>query len=216
MLLPLLDWVLGQLPSLQDCRLIQQFAEPDVLQVKSAGLAGKVAASMNCYPCDLLFIHRDAEKESREKRLQEIHQAMSPYSHPPFVCLVPVRMSEAWLLIDPDAIRRAADNPFSRASIDLPRLRDLEDVPDPKKTLQDLLMEASELRGRRRDRFRRDLAWRCQRVGEFVQDFSSLLKLDAFAAFHEETLQAVEKAVEQQPILQPFKHEAPAAVKKRP
>ncbi len=197
MLLPILNWILARIPSLLDFRLIPQFAEPDMLQVKSAGLAGKVSAAVMHYPCDLLFIHRDAEKEDRDKRIQEIHEAMSSAPDLPFVCLVPVRMSEAWLLIDADAIRRAADNPSSQAVIDLPRPRDLEEVANPKNMLQELLIQTSEFRGRRREKFRRDLAWRCQRVAEFIPDFSDLLQLPAFAAFHRETLCAVDNLLAQ-------------------
>lgn len=198
MLLPLLAWTLGQIPALQDCRLDPQFAEPAVLRLEAPGLAGKITATERQYPCDLLFVHRDAEGENREKRLQEIDDAMSSFPHLPFVCLVPVRMSEAWLLIDADAIKRAADNPSSKASIDLPRLHELEKLPDPKHVLRELLVEASEFRGRRKDKFQRDLAWRCRRVAELIQDFSSLFQLTAFAAFQQETLHVVEKLLAKQ------------------
>lgn len=193
MLLPILAWVLGRIPALQDCPLRPQFAELSRLFVESAGLTGKVTAAIRQFPCDLLFVHRDAEGESRDKRLQEIHEAMSSTSLPPYVCLVPVRMTEAWLLIDADAIRRAADNPSSQAKIDLPRLRDLEKLPDPKQHLKELLIEAAEVRGRRRDKFRRDLSWRCRRVAELIPDFSALMQLAAFAAFNRETQETIAK-----------------------
>ncbi len=192
MLLPILGWLLSQIYSSWDCRLIPQFADPRTLQKESRGLAGKVAAAMRQYPCDLLFVHRDAEGESREKRVQEIREAMSPYADQPYVCVVPVRMTEAWLLTDEKAIRRAADNPSSQSPIALPRVRDLEKLTDPKETLRQLLRDASELHGRRRHRFYRDLAWRCQRVAELISDFTGLLNLSSFAACHEETLRAVQ------------------------
>lgn len=198
MLMPLLAWTLGQIPALQDCRLVPQFAEPAVLRRDTPKLVDKITAVDRQYPCDLLFVHRDAEGESREKRLEEIHDAMSSFPHLPFVCLVPVRMSEAWLLIDADAIKRAADNPSSQANIDLPRLHELEQLPDPKQVLRKLLVEASELRGRRKDRFQRELAWRCQRVAELIQDFSGLFQLTAYAAFQQEMLQVVEKLLAEQ------------------
>jgi hypothetical protein len=40
----------------------------------------------------------------------------------PVVCVVPVRMMEAWLLIDEMAIRRVAGNPNGRIPIELPVL----------------------------------------------------------------------------------------------
>ena len=165
---------------------------PRYASYQSAGLSARVEAAARQYPCDLLFVHRDAEREGREKRVEEIREATAPFADLRHVCVIPVRMTETWLLIDTDAIRRAADNPHSQIAIDLPHPRELEEVTEPKKLLQQLLIDASEMRGRRRERFRRDLAWRCQRVSEFIDDFSSLLSLPSFALFHEETRLAIE------------------------
>ncbi len=47
----------------------------------------------------MLFIQRDAEKNELEKRLTEIKTFLQDTEHPlPTVCVVPVRMTEAWLL----------------------------------------------------------------------------------------------------------------------
>jgi hypothetical protein len=106
---------------------------------KSPGLKGKIAAALDRYPCDLLFVHRDAESSERtvyQQRRDEIRQAMESHSIP-YVCVVPVRMTEAWLLIDADAIRNAVDNPASKAQIDRPAGSDqrpeatLARSPDP-------------------------------------------------------------------------------------
>src|SRR6185437_13258280 len=109
-----------------------------------------------------LFVHRDAESSEAaafRQRHDEIRRAMEPHATP-FVGVVPVRMSEAWLLLEADAIRRAADNPASRAPIELPPIRRLESISDPKETLHELLLAASEKKGRRLDQFRRELTWR--------------------------------------------------------
>jgi hypothetical protein len=71
-------------------------------------LAWRIRQSLDLYPCDLLFVHRDAEKEPMEHRVQEITQAVSELAHQiekPAICVVPVRMQEAWLLFDEQAIR---------------------------------------------------------------------------------------------------------------
>src|SRR6185437_15035644 len=52
MLLPIINWILGRIPSLRNCHLIEQFADLGMLQVKAPGLAGKVTASLEYYPCD--------------------------------------------------------------------------------------------------------------------------------------------------------------------
>ena len=44
------------------------------------------------------------------------------------VCVVPIRMTESWLLISEPAIRRAASNPRGREVIHLPRLQKMEEV----------------------------------------------------------------------------------------
>ena len=54
------------------------------------------------YPCDLLFVHRDAERESIEQREKEIRESLEKSAMertPPVVRVIPVRMQEAWLLV---------------------------------------------------------------------------------------------------------------------
>ena len=110
---------------------------------------------MDLYPCDLLFVHRDAEGVPHRSRVEEIEIAMQEVRAvhegaglPPHVVVVPVRMTEAWLLFDEAAIRRAAGNPNGRVSLQLPP-GDPEEIADPKQLLHDLLRTASELGGRR-------------------------------------------------------------------
>jgi hypothetical protein len=42
---------------------------------KPRGLAQRIEAALEYYPCDLLFIHRDAEREPAERRYEEIGSA---------------------------------------------------------------------------------------------------------------------------------------------
>jgi hypothetical protein len=102
-------------------------------------------------------------------------------------------MTEAWLLFDSAAIRLAADNPNGQARLDLPRVREIEQVANPKKKLADLLCIASEKSGRRLDQFRRDLSGRVHRVAEVIDDFSPLRVLKAFRKFEDDTLEALTK-----------------------
>lgn len=99
---------------------------------------------------DVVFLHRDAEAQGSDRRHKEIRIAVEALSMgPPVVPLVPVRMTEAWLLLDEAAIRRVAGRPSGRRPLNLPRPVDIERVPDPKHLLADCLAEASELSGRR-------------------------------------------------------------------
>jgi hypothetical protein len=193
-LLPIINWLLLSIPDLAERGIEAQWADWR-RRDKTPGLAGKVEAALHDYPCDLLFVHRDAEasvRAIREQRQDEIQRALEPHSVP-YVGIVPVRMTEAWLLIDAEAICKAADNPHCQERIALPSLRRLEPHPDPKQLLHELLERASEKKGRRLEQFRRDLSWRRVRVAELISDFSPLFQLSAFAQFAEETLSVCQK-----------------------
>ena len=63
--------------------------------------------------------------------------------------VIPVRTTEAWLLLDEAAIRRVAGNPRGRQPLRLPRPSQVENVSDPKETLRNALADASGKQGRR-------------------------------------------------------------------
>jgi hypothetical protein len=153
----------------------------------------KVHAAVRDFPCDVLFVHRDAERESLHVRLQEIENALGTFAKSLFIPVVPVRMTEAWLLIDEQAIRRAADNPNGKVTVAMPRLGDLEALPDPKLTLYTLLKAASEKRGRRLQQFgtMQSLTARRARVANLIADFTPLRRLPAFAAFRERSIEVL-------------------------
>ncbi|MEQ8538308.1 MAG: DUF4276 family protein [Coleofasciculus sp. D1-CHI-01] len=143
----------------------------------------RIELSLNLYPCDLLFIHRDAEKEPREKRVAEIQKAVEGIRESvsvSVICVVPVRMTEAWLLFDEAAIRRAAENPRGKQPLNLPNLSKCEELPDPKQYLCQLLRQASGLTGRRLKKFRAREREKIQRIAELIDDFSELRSLSAF------------------------------------
>ena len=96
--------------------------------------------------------------------------------------MIPVRMSEAWLLIDAQAIAKAADSPTS--SVSLPQLNKLEQIPDPKQELEHLLISAAGSPTGCRDKiFRRSLAVRRVNLSLLIRDYSPLESLSAFAEF---------------------------------
>ena len=156
-------------------------------------LEDKIYRGLELYPCDLLFVHRDAERELRENRVNEITAAIQRVviSVPPNICVVPVRMQETWLLFDEPAINHAAGNSSNRQSLDLPPINRLEDLPNPKAQLHDRLRLASNLRGRRLRNF--PVSQRARRVTQFVKDFSPLRRLSAFAALESELQQIIEQ-----------------------
>jgi hypothetical protein len=70
-----------------------------VLPCPPRALRERIKSALEPYPSDLLFIHRDAEGESEDKRLGEIENAVSGILGR-MVPVIPVCMQEAWLLID--------------------------------------------------------------------------------------------------------------------
>lgn len=178
-----INWILDEIPALGEGVFVDQIADLRVLRTPPSALADRMREAVRLYPCEVLFVHRDAEGAPREDRLNEISRAAQDAGIDRYVAVVPVRMIEAWLLIDEDAIRTAAGNPNGTVTIDLPRTNQLERLADPKRLLRELLQQACELTGRRRDRFRRDLPERIQRVADLISDFRPLYQLPAFGAF---------------------------------
>jgi hypothetical protein len=106
---------------------------------------------------DIVFVHRDAEREPPHRRVAEIEAGrLAAGLDCPVVPVVPVRMTEAWLLLDDAAIRRVAGKPNGRRRLNLPTPAEAERIADPKTRLRDVLTAASETAGRRRTSFVRD------------------------------------------------------------
>ncbi len=181
-LIPLLTWLLRRNGIGRP--IAPQWADLQRLPRRPRGLSERIWRSVDLYPCDLLFVHRDAERQPVAHRVQEIDRAVrdagtdAPISLPPAVCVVPVRMQEAWLLFDEAALRMAAGNPHGSAALELPRVTSLEDVPYPKEILHHLLREASGLSGRRKKNV--PVSAHTYRLAELIDDFSPLRILPAF------------------------------------
>lgn len=181
-LIPVLNWLLQT--HLSQCAIQPQWADLRRLDRSLRDTFEKrIKLSIELYPCELLFIHRDAERDSHETRISEIRTAVARVIHfipAPTVCVVPVRMTEAWLLFDMVALRKAASNPNSRIPLQSPDIRRLEHEPDPKNILYELLRQASGLSPRRLRKF--SAGDYTHRVSELINDFSPLRILPAFAA----------------------------------
>ena len=187
-LLPVIRHVLRSAAVLAEFDLVESFE----VGKPSDGLEVRIRQALERQPCDLLFVHRDVESARPDDRRAEIAEAIPPAA-PPVIPIVPVRMSEAWLLIDVTAIRRAAGNPNGKAELTLPQLRSLEDLQDPKRLLTDLLIAASEKSGRALAKFRDkgEMSARRTRVADLVSHFETLSALPAFRTFVAQATAAV-------------------------
>lgn len=176
-----LDWLLKDLLTNVELDPQHHYQQPRKKPSESQ-LSSKIKAALKLYaPVDILFVHRDAERERPEVRVQEIETAlMKVEERPQHVCLVPVRMTEAWLLFDEGAIRQAAGNPNGRNTLELPSLAEVEKLREPKERLHMLLRQASGLQGRRLKPKHFNVHQITQRVAELIQDYQPLRELSAF------------------------------------
>lgn len=186
-LMPIINWVLEQIPN---TRLTAQFAA--ITPPPSKGLLCRAKAAIDTYECDILLVHRDAENASIVERSNEIKKNLRKLNKT-YVPIVPIRMSEAWLLIDENAIRSAASNPNGSSILKLPKIERLEKIKDPKAILFEQLILASELSSARLKKFSPES--RRHRVSELITDFSPLRKLSAFQQFEDELKASVNQLI---------------------
>lgn len=104
----------------------------------------------------IVFVHRDADSADGEPRREEVRQAAASVGLPAVISVVPVQELEAWLLVDEATIRQVVGRPSGRTPISLPRLPAIERTARPKEILETACLTASETRGRRRERERRE------------------------------------------------------------
>lgn len=167
-----------------------QWADLRLVGPPRSSLTERAQRALEHYPAELLIVHRDAERVGLEERIQEVRDAVRAVATR-HVAIVPVRMTEAWFLHDVKAIRRASGNPSGTAALALPSPDRVESDPDPKATLEQALLAASELPTQRRKKLRTEFPQRRARTAELIDDFGPLKATRGFAAF----LSALESAL---------------------
>jgi hypothetical protein len=112
-----IDWVISQHTSIA-VRSI--WADLSRLRHRPRNLVQRIQTALDLYPCDMLCVHRDAERDEPSIRVREIQSAASALHLPtsPIVCVVPVRMQEAWLLFDESAIKKGGRESARTCKID--------------------------------------------------------------------------------------------------
>jgi len=175
LLLAILDWLLGQ----HLCSPQGEWFDPRPLAHPPRTLAEKIRRGREMFPCDVVFVHRDAEHRQPGERRSEIRRAAeTAAAGDACLCVVPVRMTEAWFLFDEAGIRRAAGVPDGLALLGLPPTSRLETVSNPKSILHEALRVASGLSRKRLERFN---VMRAQyRLADRQADYSPLRVLPAF------------------------------------
>ena len=173
-LLPILQWLLDQ-----HCPAANELHFAEYLPSEPTTLTERIGAALDYYPCHLLLVHRDAEGDDPALRQVQIDAAWAGCNPAvQLVSVVPVRMTEAWLLADEAAIRGAAGNPSGVAAFDLPKPGKLEQHNNPKAALFEALRTASGRSGARLKGFHPES--RRHRVTELMATFAPLRTLPSF------------------------------------
>lgn len=119
-----------------------------------------LAAARHTAGYHALILHADADHPTAERAMSEriqpgldLVQQTDERVCDQILPLVPIRMTEAWLLADPDALRAVIGTRMDAQALGLPaRSRQVESDPDPKQTLQQVIQTALANRPRRRRR----------------------------------------------------------------
>ena len=141
------------------------------------------------FQLDILFVHRDAENETVAKRVEEISQSTPAGKHP-IVCVIPVKMTESWLITSDKAIKEAVGNSHSKAKLDLPAQNKIESC-DAKAVLFEALTQAREHGAHRRRKFKPE-RFR-QRVAELTTDLTALRKIPSFKLMEDALLDILQR-----------------------
>lgn len=114
-------------------------------------VAAKLGAALLLEPsADLFLIHRDADAPDPQSRYDEVAAGVATCQcRKPYVAIVPVQETEAWLLLDEEAIRKVAGKPNGRRPLNLPTPGALEGRANPKEILEQAIAVASENAGDR-------------------------------------------------------------------
>jgi Domain of unknown function (DUF4276) len=141
----------------------------------------------------VLLVHRDAEGMDTARRETEIADGMAQCDVAwPVVAVIPIRMTEAWLLLDEDAIRSVAGRPSGTEPLGLPSVAKVESVPDPKAKLQAALRTASGFSGRRLQKFSRDFPEHRRQLLGLLNRAGAVRQLGAWQTLELATANAVE------------------------
>ena len=171
MLVPIIQWAIHRLDPVVE-----------ILEPQFRKRHGSISENLEKYGSGsmLIFVHRDSETMTLDERLREF----DGIARSDVVPVVPVQMSEAWILFNGTAIAKAAGS--SSAEVPVPRVAELEGIRNPKARLDDLLVEAAgRPTGRRNKVFMRSIVERRVSVAGYIVDYAPLEHVPAFARFQE-------------------------------
>ncbi len=111
--------------------------------------------------------------------------------------VVPIRMTEACLLLDEQEIRQVAGNPNGKVPLRLPAVRKVESIPDPKALLRETLCRASGLNGRRLDKFKQRFPHHRRQLLEPIDPAGPIAEVPSWRDFNADLRKGLELAATQ-------------------
>lgn len=135
-------------------------SEPIIISKKRGSLEQAILqASREARGYDALIIHNDADNRTFEQARRErfepglalVRQAPEEEVCSNLVPVIPIRMTEAWMLVDFDAMCEVLGTSLSSAELGIPARAVLfEDITDPKSTLSEVIRNINATRSRHR------------------------------------------------------------------
>jgi len=151
-----------------------------------------VAASEARNAWHILFVHADGSGDPARKHQEQVQPAIDRLRQQPFgkglgVAVIPVRETEAWAIVDGDALRRVFGTTLTDDQLGLPGSPNAaEAVPDPKALLK-TAFQATQPSARRR---KQGVSPMLNALGEQVS-LKRLRELAAFSSLEHELRQAL-------------------------
>lgn len=155
----------------------------------------KVKAALSQAPeTELLFIHRDADGRDPTPRYEEIEEAIESLGVTiPYVAIVPVQETEAWILLDEQAIRDVSGNQTGRVKLNLPSPKQVEKIANPKERLKEILVKASGRKGRRLKKFRQSFPEHRRLLLETLDCSGGISKVPSWQRLANDVSEAIQK-----------------------
>ncbi len=193
-LLPILNWLLKECAPEGVFVGRTVFIEPILMQGTPKALTKRIPRALSEQSCDLLFVHRDGDvegnvtvQEAHLRRVKEVRAVCDVAHVPPVVCVVPVQETEAWYLLDQQALRNAVGFPKSTTPLGLPKISEIEKERDAKNSLNQALTAATGYKDARRAQFEKGERLRCfYELENTPMDYNALRALPAFGKLESE------------------------------
>ncbi len=134
----------------------------------------------------------DTPRVAHARRVEEIRAVCDTEHTPPVVCVVPVQETEAWYLLNEQALRKAVNHPKGTAPLHLPKRSEVEKQRDAKRVLHEALTTATGYKEVRRAQFEKHERLRAfYELENTPMDYKILRELPAFQKMETELREAL-------------------------